>query len=90
MGKPWVNNGKIMFKMDALMNFLRSRQFTEYERPKVQHELRRLNGGKECTSPVSYRRADGKRSSVRVWWVPEYEDESVDLAIHDISDDVPF
>jgi hypothetical protein len=89
-GKPWYNDGKIHFKMDALENFLRSRSFTEYTPGKIQQELKRITGEESCHTKINYYKTDGKRSSVRVWWVKEYDEEPEPHEIQDISSEIPF
>ena len=89
-GKPWYNDGKIHFKMDALENFLRSRSFAEYTPGKIQQELKRITGEESCHKKINYYKTDGKRSSVRVWWVREYDEEPEPHEIQDISSEIPF
>lgn len=89
-GKPWHNNGKIHFKMDALEGFLRSRSFTEYTPAKIQQELKRITGEEECHGKINYYKADGSRAQVRVWWIKEYDDEPEAYEIQDVQNDVPF
>lgn len=89
-GKPWFNDGRIHFKMDALEAFLRSRQFSDYGTAKIQQELKRINGVEESSKTINYYKADGKRSSVRVWWVKEYEEDQADYTIETLQNDIPF
>ena len=37
------------------------------------------------------RKESGERTTIRVWWVPEFKEEEVKLETEDISDDeIPF
>lgn len=90
-GKPWTNNqGVTMFKFDGLMDYLAYRKFTYYTRAQVQEQLKRLNGGRECHHTHNITRADGSRTTVRVWTVPAFENIDIKLPIEEITNDIPF
>ena len=59
-------------------------------RAKLQEEIKRLNNGKDFHGTQRYKTADGKWVSVRVWWVPEFEEIDIDLPIEEINNDIPF
>lgn len=89
-GKPWHDGGKVKFKMDGLSNFLRNRSHPWADnRAKIQEEIKRLSGD---DAMQRYKDANAKSgwSSVRVWWVPTFEEESIDLPVEEIDNDIPF
>ena len=92
MGRPWTDNHNYtMFTMVGLMEFLHRRKFEHYTRAHVQEQLKKLNDGKECHGHKAINKADGSRSTVRVWWVPAFENLEVLLTVEDMKDDeTPF
>jgi|TARA_R110002020_G_scaffold69337_3_gene180502 hypothetical protein len=90
MGKPWTERGTTMFRIEALMEYLKNRGFTQYTRAQVQDQLKHLNHDQECHGTKNIRREDGRRTSIRVWWVPEFEDMSVEITAEEKSDEIPF
>lgn len=90
IGKPWTENGVTKFRIDALMEYLKNRGFTQYNRAEVQDQLKRLNSDGECTGTRTIKQDDGKRRSVRVWWVPEFDDGEVELDVKEDNYDIPF
>ena len=52
-----------------------------------------LNGGQNCHGVYKLKDEEtGKWSNIRVWWVPEFHEEEVELPIEESSDesDIPF
>ena len=90
MGKPWTEEGLTRFTISGLMVYLHNRHFTFYNRAQVQEALKSLNNGAEAHGHQNINREDGKRSTLRVWWVPAFEEEEIDLNITEVSDDIPF
>jgi hypothetical protein len=90
MGKPWTERGTTMFRIEALMEYLKNRGFTQYTRAQVQDQLKQLNHNNECHGTKNIRRDDGRRTSIRVWWVPEFEDMSVEITAEEKTDEIPF
>lgn len=90
MGKPWTEGGRTMFTMGGLQEFLRQRHFTHYKRSEIQEQLKRLNDGDECHGTKNYYNDSGARTSVRVWWVPEFESTETELTVQEIQNDIPF
>ena len=91
LGKPWTEDGVTMFTLTGLMDFLAQRNFTAYNRPQIQERLTELNEGKNCHGIKSVRRTDGKRTTLRVWWVPAMQQDTLDM--QDLSTnagEVPF
>lgn len=91
-GKPWTDNqGYTYFTMTGLVEYLTNRNFKVYTRAQIQEELKKLNGGHDCNGHKGIVKADGSKSTVRVWWVPAFENEmEVVLPIEEIDNDVPF
>jgi len=90
MGKPWTENGRTMFTMGGLEEFLRQRHFNYRSRGEIQEHLKAINGTEDCNGMKNYYRDGNQRTSMRVWWVPEFEDEDVDLDVKEIENDIPF
>ena len=90
LGKPWTENGRTMFKFEGLWEFLRQRHFTHYKRAEIQEQLKKLNNGGECHGHKSIPRDGGARGTVRVWWVPAFEEEEYKLNVEEINNDIPF
>lgn len=90
MGKPWTEDGQTRFTIAGVMQFLKNRGFSEYTRAEVQERLKELNGGQECHGHHAIRKPDGKRSTLRVWWVPAFEDDDVYLNTEEKENDIPF
>ena len=79
LGKPWTEDGKTYFKIKGLQEFLKQRGFTKLTRPQMQERLKVMNSNEECNGKFRYRDDVGKRHEVRVWWVPEFIKEEVEL-----------
>ena len=73
MGKPWTEDGRTMFMINGLMEFLQQRNFTSFTRAQIQERLKKLNNGGECNGHKSVRKPDGARTTLRVWWVPAFD-----------------
>jgi hypothetical protein len=90
-GKPWRDQGRVKFKIDGLINFLKNRNHPWAEnRAKVGEEIKRINGDEEYYFRQNYKTADGGWGTVRVWSVPEIKDDDIDLPVKEIDTDVPF
>ena len=86
MGKPWTEDGKTMFMINGLMEFLRQRNFVSFTRAQIQERLKKLNDNEECNGHKNLRKPDGGRTTLRVWWVPAFEgvEEQTEVADNDI------
>ena len=86
MGKPWTEDGKTMFMINGLMEFLRQRNFVSFTRAQIQERLKKLNDNEECHGHKNLRKPDGGRTTLRVWWVPAFEgvEEQTEVADNDI------
>ena len=92
IGKPWTENDLTYFTIKGLQEFLKQRGFNHYTRPQLQQRLRDLNGGQNCHGVYKLKDEEtGKWSNIRVWWVPEFHEEEVELPIEESSDesDIP-
>ena len=90
LGKPYVEEGNVFFKLDALMDFLKTKNFSQYTRGQVQERLKELNNGESSSTVKAFRDRAGKSKSVRVWSVPEF-DPDMDIPAVDIKgEEVPF
>jgi hypothetical protein len=90
-GKPFHDEGLVKFKIDGLVTFLKNRNHPWAEnRAKIQEEIKRLNGAEEFSGRQRYKKSDGSWGTIRVWWVPEFEEDDIELPIQEIDNDVPF
>ena len=90
LNKPYTEDGSVFFKLDALMDFLKGRGFTQYTRGQVQERLKELNNGESTSTVKTFTDKTKKRKSIRVWSVPEF---STDISIPSVNiqgDEVPF
>ena len=88
MGKPWTEDGKTMFMINGLMEFLRQRNFSSFTRAQIQERLKKLNNNEECNGHKNLRKPDGGRTTLRVWWVPAFE--GVEEQVEGAENDIPF
>jgi hypothetical protein len=88
MGKPWTEDGKTMFMINGLMEFLRQRNFASFTRAQIQERLKALNDDSECNGHKNLRKPDGGRTTLRVWWVPAFE--GVEEQVETEDNDIPF
>jgi len=88
LGKPWTEDGLTKFKIEGLMEYLKNRGFTTFTRAQVQDQIKQMNDNEECYGHQSIRRDNGKRSTIRVWWVPAFDDSLPELKEPDY--DIPF
>lgn len=91
MGKPWTNNGVTSFKLQGLADFLKKKDFKDLSRPQIQQILRDMNDRPEDAQTVmKVRTDDGKDKSVRVWRVPAFDSNDVELTIDGEEAEIPF
>ena len=77
--------------IDGLVTFLKNRQHPWCDnRAKLQEEIKRLNNMGEFHGIQRFKKADGSWGSIRVWWVPEFEEDDIDLPVQEIDNDIPF
>ena len=93
IGKPWSENDMTYFTMKGLQDFLKQRGFTYFTRGQVQERLKELNDGQNCNGKYFFKDDDsGKQVQIRVWWVPEFDEEEIELTTTEEKEDknVPF
>ena len=92
LGKPWTENDLTYFTMKGLQEFLKTRGFNHFTRGQIQERLKELNGNQNCNGKYFLKDDDsGKQIQIRVWWVPEFDDEEIELTVNKKEDDdVPF
>jgi hypothetical protein len=90
-GKPWTDNqGYTYFTMSGLTEFLHNRRFKGFTRAQIQEILKQMNDNQDCHGHKNVNKEDGSRSTIRVWWVPAFENMEGALPIQEISNDIPF
>lgn len=90
LNKPFTEDGVVFFKLDALMEYMKAKNFTQYTRGQVQERLKELNNGSSSSHVKSFRDKSGKTKAVRVWSVPEFQSD-VDLPPAEIAGEgAPF
>jgi hypothetical protein len=87
MGKPWTDDGVTKFKLEGLLEYLHHRRFVSQTRAQIIQMIRDL-GGDNGSQHIT--RKSGKRTTVRCWWVPAFEDDEVELPVQEINNDIPF
>ncbi len=90
LGKPWTEKGLTKFRIEALMEYLKNRSFTQYTRAQVQDQLKQMNHNEECHGTRNIKREDGKYTSIRVWWVPAFDDADIEIDVKEDKYEVPF
>ena len=89
VGKPWIMDGFVYFKVDSFIEFLRQKGFTHYSKGQIQERIKEMNNGEKCSDGKSFKTTDGKWKTIRVWWIPEVKEE-VDIPKVEFEDEVPF
>ena len=89
IGKPWIMNGFVYFKIDSLLEFFRQKGFTQYSKGQIQERIKEINHGDKCNEPRNFKTTDGKQKSIRVWWVPEVKEE-VEIPKVEFEEEPPF
>ena len=77
--RPWTEDEKTYFKIAGLQEFLVNQGFTKLTRPQIQERLKELNNGQECHGFFKYKDEKNAWKNTRVWWVPEFTEEEVEL-----------
>jgi hypothetical protein len=90
MGKPYTDGGVTKFTMAGLGMFLKNRGFMNYTRAQIQEQIKRINGNDHCSGHQSIKKDNGKFTTIRVWWVPAFDESEIELPRMEVSNDVPF
>jgi hypothetical protein len=80
LGKPWTDGGFHYFKIAGLEHFLHKRDFQHFNRAQIQEQIKEIMGTDNCNKHLRVVR-DGKPTTDRVWFVPEFETTEVDLEL---------
>ena len=87
MGKPWTDAGVTKFKIEGLLEYLHHRRFTALGRAQIIQIIRDMGGDSVSQNIV---KRGGKRTKVRCWWVPAFDEDEVELPVQEIDNDIPF
>jgi len=81
LNKPWTDASYHFFKMKALMDFLKKKEFGEMNHAQVLEELKRVGDGEDPMSHLAIRKDDGTRTTVRVCRIPAFTEVEVDVKL---------
>ena len=81
MNKPWTDDGVTKFKIEGLLEYLHHRRFTALGRAQIIQMIRDMGGDSGSQNIV---KRGGKRTKIRCWWVPAFEDDEVELPVQEI------
>jgi hypothetical protein len=73
LGKPLREKGRVIFRVEGLMEFLRQRNFTEYTRAEIQQQIKEMNDDDEYQRTYRIGQPDGRQVCIRVWSIPDDE-----------------
>jgi len=87
MNKPWTEGGVTKFKLEGLIDFLHHRRFKVESRGNLIQLIRDMGGD---NSTQNIRKSDGKRTTIRCWSIPAFEEDHTELPIKEMKNDIPF
>ena len=87
MNKPWTDDGVTKFKLEGLLEFLHHRRFVGQTRAQIIQMIRDMGGDSGKQNIV---KAKGKRTTLRCWYVPAFQEDETELPVKEISNDIPF
>ncbi len=91
LGKPWTEEGKTYFKLQALLDYMKTKSFFEYTRGQIQERIKELNENNEASITKRIKKSDGTSKTIRVWCVPEFEGGENDIPDVEITaEEMPF
>lgn len=92
MGKPWTDRGMTKFTFAGIIEFLRFRNFTTVSRVQIQNFIKDMNPTGSCNGHQSVKKEGGATTTLRVWWVPAYNESPIDMRSETSHErnDVPF
>ena len=91
VGKPWTEEGKTYFKLQALLDYMKTKSFFEYTRGQIQERIKELNENNEASITKRIKKSDGTSKTIRVWCVPEFEGGENDIPDVEITaEEMPF
>ena len=91
LGKPFtdIEESKTYFRLESLIDFLRSRKFDSYTRAQVQERIKEINNG-DSSIVKNFQTSQGKWKAMRVWWIPEFGSEIEVKPIDIKEEEIPF
>tara|TARA_R110002073_G_scaffold95428_1_gene221425 strand:- start:1167 stop:2702 length:1536 start_codon:yes stop_codon:yes gene_type:complete len=90
MGKPWTEGGVTKFTIDGLMEYLNRQDWKHWTKAQVQEGIKALNTDSNGVGHQNIMRG-GKRTSIRVWFVPSFEQDELELPTKENdNDEIPF
>jgi hypothetical protein len=90
MGKPWTEGGVTKFTIDGLMEYLNRQDWKHWTKAQVQEGVKALNPDSDGVGHQNIMRG-GKRTSIRVWFVPSFEQDELELPTKENDyDEIPF
>jgi len=90
MGKPWTDGGITKFKLEGLLEFLHNRRFRVENRGQVTQMIRDLGGDNGVQNIHKKTPKGDKRTTLRCWYVPAFDEEEIELPVKEIVNDIPF
>ena len=87
MNKPWTDGQVTKFKLEGLIEYLHHRRFKVDNRGQLIQLIKDVGGDQ---SRENIKRSDGRRTTLRCWAVPAFEDDHIELSIREMNDDIPF
>ena len=87
MNKPWTDDGVTKFKLEGLIEFLHHRRFKVDNRGQLIQMIRDLGGD---NTKVNIHKSDGRRTTLRCWQIPAFEQEEIELSVREMNNDIPF
>ena len=90
LGKPFNEDGKVFFKLESLIKYLRNQKFEAYNRGQIQERLKELNSDGSANAIKKFKTTKGEWKNFRVWWVPEFREEVEVPSIEIREQEVPF
>ena len=87
MNKPWTDGGTTKFKLEGLIEYLHHRRFKVDNRGHLIQMIRDMGGD---NTKVNIHKSDGKRTNIRCWQIPAFEQEEIELSVREMNNDIPF
>ncbi|MDB4534195.1 hypothetical protein N9242_04920 [Vicingaceae bacterium] len=87
MNKPWTDDGVTKFKLEGLIEYLHHRRFKVDNRGHLIQMIRDMGGD---NTKVNIHKSDGRRTTLRCWQIPAFEQEEIELSVREMNNDIPF
>ena len=79
--------GSQSLSLEGLIEFLHHRRFKVDNRGQLIQMIRDLGGDNGIQN---IHKSDGKRTTIRCWVVPAFEQEEIELSVREMNNDIPF